>query len=132
MIEDITLHAYNEMINPIILCELSGKVIYKNPSATKQIRKPIKGGKIIDYLSRDSRSDFEKSVSEKSFPCFWEVESEGDLFSAFVDIVYYERRPVLFLVFSPGRCGVTVMGVLNGALPWGLPELGNQNKGPEQ
>jgi len=38
----------------------------------------------------------------------------------------------LFLVFSPGRCGVTVIGVLNGALPWGLPELGNQNKGPEQ
>ena len=38
----------------------------------------------------------------------------------------------LFLVFSPGRCGITVIGVLNGALPWGLPELGNQNKGPEQ
>lgn len=100
MINDLTLHAFDEIVNPILLCELDGKTIFKNSEAKKSIRKPALGGKVQTYLSRHSRPILENGVKPERFPSFVELESEGDLFSAFVDTVSYERRPALLFVFS--------------------------------
>ena len=98
--EDITLRAFDEIVNPVILCELNGKTIYKNIEAKKSIRTPALGGKIQTYLSRNDRYRFENGAQPEQFPGFLELESEGDLFSAFSDVVHYESRPALLFVFS--------------------------------
>ena len=98
--EDISLRAFDEIVNPVLLCELDGKVIYKNSEAGHSLKKPSLGGKIQTYLSRHDRPLIENGVKFERFPTFVELESDGDLFSAFADVVYYEGRPVLLLVFS--------------------------------
>jgi len=100
MIEDITLRAFDEIVNPILLCELNGKTIYKNSEAKLSLKKPALGGKIQTYLSRDFRYLLENGATPDDCPTFIELESDGDLFCSFVDTVYYERRPALLFVFS--------------------------------
>lgn len=100
MIEDITLRAFDEIVNPVLLCEFDGKTIYKNTEAKKILSKPALGGKVQTHLSRDYRNLIEKSAQPERFPTFAELESGGDLFCAFVDTVYYEKRPALLFVFS--------------------------------
>jgi len=100
MIEDITLRAFDEIVNPILLCELDGKTIHKNSEAKQTLRKPALGGKVQTYLSRDCRPLIENGTKPDRFPTFMELESDGDLFAAFVDTVSYERRPALLFVFS--------------------------------
>lgn len=100
MIEDLTLRAFDEIVNPVLLCELDGKTIYKNTEAKKILSKPSLGGKVQTHLSRDYRNLIEKSAHPERFPTFAELESGGDLFCSFVDTVYYERRPALLFVFS--------------------------------
>lgn len=100
MIEDITLHAFDEIVNPIILCEQDGKTIYKNSEAKQSIKKPTLGGKIQTYLSRDYRHLIEADMNRARLPTFMELTYDGDLFCAFVDTVYYEKRPALLFVFS--------------------------------
>lgn len=100
MIEDITLRAFDEIVNPILLCELDGKTIYKNSEAKQTIKKPALGGKVQTYLSRHYRPLFENGAATDRFPTFVELECDGDVFSAFTDIVYYESRPTLLFVFS--------------------------------
>lgn len=98
--EDITLRAFDEIVNPVLLCELDGKTIYKNSEAKQALKKPALGGKVQTYLSRSYRHFMENGVSPDRFPTFIELESEGDLFCAFADTVYYEKRPTLLFVFS--------------------------------
>ena len=100
MIENITLHAFDEIVNPILLCELDGKTIYKNSEAKQSLKKPALGGKVQTHLSRNYRHLIENGVNPDRFPTFTELESDGDLFCSFADIVYYERRPALLFVFS--------------------------------
>ena len=100
MIEDITLHAFDEIVNPILLCELNGKTIYKNSEAKKLLSKPALGGKVQSYFSNDYAHLRDKLSAPSYFPTFVELESNGELYCAFVDTVYYERRPALLFVFS--------------------------------
>ena len=100
MIEDITLRAFDEIVNPVILCELDGKTIYKNTEAKKSLRKPALGGKLQTHLSYDYRYLLNERADPRNFPVFVEIDSDGDLLGAFVDVVYYECRPTLLLVFS--------------------------------
>ena len=97
--EDISLRAFDEIVNPVLLCELDGKVIYKNSEAGHSLKKPSLGGKIQTYLSRHDRPLIENGVKFERFPTFVELESDGDLFSAFADVVYYEGALFFFWSF---------------------------------
>lgn len=97
MIEDITLRAFDLLVNPVIVCETSGKVIFKNTEAVRRLPKPSRGGNVNSYLEKESRKRFESGAA---FPGFFDFNGEAGFESAFADVVYYERRPVVLLLFS--------------------------------
>ncbi len=100
MINDVTLHAFDEIVNPILLTETDGRVIYKNPEAILKLRKPIRGGNIRKYLTADSAPLLTPPATAAQFPAIVELVSEGESYHAFADIVYYERRPTVMFVLS--------------------------------
>ncbi len=101
MIESATLHAFDELVNPILLCEVWGKVLFKNKAAVREIPLPKTGGSLCAYLSKEYRALFSSAFPKESFPLFPELSVEGKFRRAFADPVAYNGRTAILLVFSP-------------------------------
>ena len=98
MLETLAFHALDSVTNPIIVCEPDGTVLYKNGEAEKRLQVPHLKKKLIIHLSKESRALLKNYKS--ALPSFIDYTSDGEIHSAFVDIVYYEARPVILFFFS--------------------------------
>ncbi|MBR2986418.1 MAG: hypothetical protein IKC63_00210 [Clostridia bacterium] len=99
MIDNTTIQAFELLPDPILICELDGTLIYKNPIAAKLLALPHLNCRIFSHLKKRAGMIFEHW--EDRLPAFLEYESRHDIYTALVDTVYYETRTVALFFFSP-------------------------------
>lgn len=103
MTESLFLDLFDELVNPILLCEKNGIIFFKNKAAVRELPRPKTGASLLPYLSSRDRLRFlpgEKTAGDL-FPAFLELTDRGERCRAFADTIRYNGRTAVLLISSP-------------------------------
>lgn len=103
MTESLFFNLFDELVNPVLLCEKNGVVFFKNKAAVREVPRPKTGASLLPALSESDRLRFfpgEKTAGGL-FPAFLELSDRGERRRAFADRIRCNGRTAVLLIFSP-------------------------------